>query len=293
VNALAIAVATTLSLGPAGRIIDLDKSASRLVETDDYATVRTTAAQWQNLPPAERRLLIVLLSTHLGNTRKVGLRNTADLYIPYRAVTGDLSPPSGMGYWTPQDLYVVGGRVAWAIGELMGVAPGLPELNEGLTKEEWDRRVQLIRHYITGHKEVSAYLAERDYLTLEKNIQVWKQLPVAERVQLIDLLVPHLRSADKPGLENHIGNVRIYFRVETGDMPHGNTKRSVHQDLFIAGGRAAWAIEEMMGPLGRPLPVVTEGQSDDDRAERADLIKLCVGCYKVGVMHGSAASQKK
>ena len=99
------------------------------------------AEAWSRRPLADRARLAGLLSPALADRRHVGLRDTQDLIIWYRIDTGDLKF-QGHGRVVRQDLFVAGGRAAWALSRLMDV--DLPELNAGLTQEEWDRRAALI-----------------------------------------------------------------------------------------------------------------------------------------------------
>jgi hypothetical protein len=92
---------------------------------------------WVKLPVADRVKLVELLTPPLTDVRHVGLRDTADLIIWYRIDKGDLKF-YGHGWGVQQDLFTTGGRAAWAISRLMD--KDLPELNAGLTAEEWAKR---------------------------------------------------------------------------------------------------------------------------------------------------------
>jgi hypothetical protein len=99
--------------------------------------IRTAEKEWPRLPKADQARLIGLLVPALTNVRRVGLRDTADLIIPYRNYKGDLKW-SGHGGVVRQDLFTTGGRAAWAISRLLDT--DLPELNAGLTADEWAKR---------------------------------------------------------------------------------------------------------------------------------------------------------
>jgi hypothetical protein len=61
--------------------------------------------------------------------------------IPYRLEKGELQF-HGHGLVVSQDLFTMGGRAAWAIGKLLDEE--LPELNGGLTADEWANRADEI-----------------------------------------------------------------------------------------------------------------------------------------------------
>jgi hypothetical protein len=97
---------------------------------------RTTEA-WSKLPKADRGVLVGLLVPALTDVRHVGLQEPEDVMIAYRLARGDLKF-QGHGHGVNQDLFTTGGRAAWAISRLMDKE--LPELNAGLTAEEWAKR---------------------------------------------------------------------------------------------------------------------------------------------------------
>ena len=92
---------------------------------------------WAKLPASDRARVVELLVPALTDVRRVGLRDTADLIISYRIDKGDLNF-YGHGWIVRQDLFTTGGRAAWAISRLMDT--DLPELNAGLTADEWAKR---------------------------------------------------------------------------------------------------------------------------------------------------------
>jgi hypothetical protein len=109
------------------------KSASELVQT---------AERWRKLPVEDRVRLVELLSRHLVSTKPARLPDPEDLIIWYRLDKGELTWP-GHGLSVRQDVFIVGGRAAWALYWIMG-GEDLPELNEGLSRDERQRRVEEI-----------------------------------------------------------------------------------------------------------------------------------------------------
>ncbi len=254
----------------------------------DYPKFLQTVEGWKKLPLGDRARLVGLLGKHLASTERPGVTNPADLMIPYRFKTKDLKP-SGHGHFVLHDLFIVGGKAAWAIEQLTGVDARLPEINEGQTKEERAKQVEAAGRYAAAFQQVAAYLLEPDYPTMDDTVRTWQSRPVGERLRLVELLVGLLTSAEKPGLKNHEGRVKIGYRLKTGDMRPGPFKRSTNQDLFIVGGKAAYAIGELIRPVPfRDLPEITEGQTDDERDQQALLIRMAVAAYRAGVQQGSA-----
>ena len=280
-----LALAAVAAAPPAGKPTTPEGRVAVYLAEQDYASLEAIISEWQALPVGERLRLIEGLAARLGDVTRVGLTNTADLIIWYRNVRGDLKF-QGHGHVVAQDLFITGGRAAHAIAELIGVQ--IAELNEGLPKEERAGRVAVITRDLAAYQEVTAYQAETDYPRLARVIASWQARPVPDRVRLAELLSTHLGSAENHGLKNHLNNVRIHYRVDTGDMPRGPFKRSTEQDLYIAGGKAGFAIEELIRPTGRPFPEITAGQTQEVRDRQAEVIRLCVAAYKAGAVQAAA-----
>ena len=80
------------------------------------------------------------------------------------------------------------------------------------------------------------------------------------RTRLLGLLSDEIRATNRLELES-LGNVVISNRVRNGKMTQTSTSKVIDHDLFVAGGRAAWAIEHISG---HKLPPVTEESTSDD-----------------------------
>jgi hypothetical protein len=254
-----------------------------IVETD-YHTLRSTVESWKSLPVDSRMPLVNLLARHLMSIKRIGVNNPEDLIIPYRYDRGDLKN-LGHGYCVKQDLFIVGGKAAWAIEELMGIPMSLPEINEGLAKQERAKRAEEIKGYIKDYRMVPPYLAEANYPALVKTIRNWQALPATDRLRLVELLAAHLANGTKIGLKNN-QELMIPYRLETGDMKRFDFKKFTKQDVYIVGGKAAWAIEEL---ISMSLPEITEGQTERERDEQSGLIsESYIRAYKQGVKHGLA-----
>lgn len=263
-----------------------DKVESFLIETD-YPKLRKVVAVWGTLSASDRVLLTEIISNHLRTTTKSGLTNPQDLIIPYRNDVGDLKF-QGHGDVVYQDLFIVGGKAAWMIEELTGVR--LPEINEGLDKDSRERRANEIVRYTVSYKLATSLVFQEDYAALVKAMAEWQSLPGIDKVRLVEVLAPYLRSIDRVGLNGN-GELLITYRRRTNDQPPLAWKKYTDQDLFTVGGKAAWAIEELTGVR---LPEINEGLDKDERYRRVEIItQWFVPGYKIGVKHGSATPLKK
>ena len=97
---------------------------------------------WETLPRPVRVRLATALVPALHTTAFVRPTNTADLMVPYRLQTGELKH-IGFGLLIRQDVFLSGGRAAFAISRLIG-DEDLPVLDGGLAAGEWNKRALAI-----------------------------------------------------------------------------------------------------------------------------------------------------
>ncbi len=152
---------------------------------------------WERLPRAARVRLAAKLVPALHTTAFVRPINTADLMVPYRLQTGELKH-IGFGLHIQQDVFLSGGRAAFAISRLIG-DENLPVLDGGLTAGEWNKRALAIEakvkafakgpgkppvevHQIRSwsaphiHPAVNGLLATRDLLAPSRD--AWRTLKI-------------------------------------------------------------------------------------------------------------------
>jgi hypothetical protein len=127
-----------------------------------------------------------------------------------------------------------------------------------MTPAERAVAVRDIRATLALYPRVNEYLTEPDCRTLERTVGEWVKRPVTDRARVVEMLAPHLKRTDKPGLTHHQDGVRISYRLEVGDQKHGSFRWSTKQDLFLVGGRAAWAIERVAN-TNATLPELSAG----------------------------------
>ncbi len=122
-------------------------------------------------------------------------------------------------------------------------------------------------------KQVAGYLAAEQWPDLFRTVEAWCLLPRADRVRLVGLLAPALESRKRVPLRTP-EDLIIMYRWGTGDLEFKGHGGFVNQDLFTVGGRAAWAVEELLD-IG--MPELNEGLTFRDWAARvgdiAGLIK--------------------
>ena len=238
----------------------------------DWDHIYMIPLTWAKLPEKKRQAIGKLLLPKLTDRTNVGLINTADLIIYYRIDIGDMKF-YGHGWSIPQDLFLIGGRAAYALSQLYDLDT-LPELNAGLSKAEWDKRAKQIAGFITPdslqlRKQVVAYLKTKQWPELQRIAQAWTKLPEADRVHLATMLLPYMSRRETVDLHN-TGDLIILYRWDTGDLKVRPAGQRVEQDLFISGGRAAWAFAQLFPKV--KLPELNDGMSREEWYNRTKAI---------------------
>ncbi len=148
----ALTAANQASVMPLVSVV-LREQATTFLEEKDYTLSRKFIERWQFLPKPCKIVLLETLACRLSSNKRIKLVNTEDMIIPSRLFSGDMQWP-GHGYVIRQDLFVAGGKAAWAIAELIGTE--LPEVTEGQTKKERAAMAvkieQRIKEYAKGAK---------------------------------------------------------------------------------------------------------------------------------------------
>jgi len=125
--------ADTRAPGPDTMQAQVQQAVDALLTTKDWLQLyRLVNETWpKTLPEAVQKQLIVALLKRMPSDRALVLENTCDMVIMSRLAAGKMSF-AGHGIILQQDLYLEGGRCAWAIEELIG-STGLPAITEGMT----------------------------------------------------------------------------------------------------------------------------------------------------------------
>jgi hypothetical protein len=104
---------------------------------------------YQRMSGGDRRRVVHRMAAYLAARDRVRTTNLDDSIILYRVRRGDM-PMRAQGGVVAQDLFIVGGRAAWAIAEITGLS--IPELNEGLSPQEYQARVDKIIEILKCYK---------------------------------------------------------------------------------------------------------------------------------------------
>jgi hypothetical protein len=142
-----LAIASTvcaLLTGPEIRsYVDVSVEAKRfLYHLESMSDMHDRLRYYQHLSGENRRRMVYVMASHLGTRARVRTTDLADDMVKYRVQIGEVKIRA-QGLWIEQDLFIVGGRAAWAIAEITGLS--VPELNEGLTPQEYQARVDKIK----------------------------------------------------------------------------------------------------------------------------------------------------
>jgi hypothetical protein len=105
-----------------------------------------------------------------------------------------------------------------------------------------------------AQKAVQKFLAMDDFRKIQSLITDWRALTTGQQKELIVLLLKNMESTQVLKLVNY-QDVAVESRVRAKKMSWHMHGTLLKQDIFIVGGRCAWAIEEL---LGCTLPSITE-----------------------------------
>jgi hypothetical protein len=141
---------------------------------------------------------------------------------------------------------------------------------------------------ISVEKQVAAFLAEQDWGQSVAILKPWLTAGANEKMDLLEELQKHLNSTEVLPLVNTADMV-VFSRLAKGTMTFHGEGLMLKQDVFVTGGKAACAIEMM---LGVRLPALLEEMTEDDRFNNVSAIKAAVTAYKKGVADARHAKQE-
>ena len=271
---LSLAVVSTINatLVPKSYELPFAKQVTTYLTAKEWPEVFELARDWTKPWCKFRPYVTMVMIRELNNRSYVKLCNTADMHVSYRLMTGEMKD-QGHGRVIFQDLFTRGGRAAWALSEMYDLNH-IPELNAGLSKAEWNKRAKQIAGFITPEslklrKQVVAYLKIKEWPELQRIAQAWTKLPKADRVHLATMLLPYISRRETVELRN-TGDLIILYRWDTGDLKVRPAGQRVEQDLFIKGGRAAWALAQLFPDV--KLPELNDGMSREEWYKRTKVI---------------------
>ena len=119
-----------------------------LLSTEDCASMYKLPEVWKKaLSDIERKSLVALLQERVDSLAQVKLTDYADLCVLSRCKSGRMQF-HGHGPMLDQDVFLEGGRCAWALENLLDLT--LPAIEEDLSKEELDKRAASARSLVTS-----------------------------------------------------------------------------------------------------------------------------------------------
>lgn len=96
------------------------KSVDSLLSETDYRKLRGMAKLWSMTCDAgTRKEIVLLLVKGLPSKKPLKLANYGDVFVPSRVP--DKMPFYGHGVQVDQDIFIEGGRCAWALEDLLGI----------------------------------------------------------------------------------------------------------------------------------------------------------------------------
>jgi hypothetical protein len=120
---------------------DAQAARDALRAASDFDVIWNLPEQWsKSLSPEARKELIILLVMSVRSDKELAVVNYADMVVTSRVHSGKMAG-SIPGLWLRQDVFILGGRCAWAIEQLLHCE--LPEFSEGLKEPELSYRSEL------------------------------------------------------------------------------------------------------------------------------------------------------
>lgn len=258
---------------------DVGRGVEAYLTTREFDAVMDPAVRsWRAAAPATRVAVAAALAARLADTSHADIRDVGLFFVPSRGRPND--PAAGQhGVLVRQDVFVVGGRAAWALEMLFG-GMVLPELSETLDPQTRSRRVATIREVVRQYTDMVSLLHETDYPTLAVGAARWRRLPASARVRVLELLAGQIGSTTEVGL-NRNDEVGVPSRFKSQDHLRNWSSVTPH-DIHMLGGRAAWLAEQVAGatlPFG-----VTLAESAAERGAVVNQFRyLFVAAFRAGV----------
>jgi hypothetical protein len=127
--------------------------------------------------------------------------------------------------------------------------------------------------------EIVSLLKTHDFEVMAQIIKMWKATPLSRRIDLLSALLPHVSSGSETPINNATDMVvRSRLRPTKREFPGHNL--ILLQDVYVEGGRAAWAIEELVGTAITPI---VANSTLEDRRSVQNVARMVVESYNRGV----------
>lgn len=131
-------------------------------------------------------------------------------------------------------------------------------------------------------REVRDVLTNPSCPRLLSIVDRWAALPAENRARLAARLVPALHSNARIGLDD-ARRVIVFYRVQIGEMKNDDHALLVGQDIFLTGGRAAFAIAHLLDK-GSRIDVLDGGLTAGEWNKRALAIEAKVKAFIESVL---------
>ncbi|MBT3291747.1 MAG: hypothetical protein HN380_30675 [Victivallales bacterium] len=133
--------------------------------------------------------------------------------------------------------------------------------------------------------ELNVLFSATDIRPLADLIREWRRYAPPYREKTLQALASQLTSVTESRM-TETGNMAILHRVVSGEMPFPARGTVIVQDIFIKGGRAAWAIEKLIGIQFPGSLAITHELDNEVREARVAVIRAFVQTYLNGVRDG-------
>ncbi len=265
---------------------------AELLETDDFRLFYFLPRLWErHLSEAGRKELLIAL---LGNLRSARTREMKHAEICF-VMGHDEVAKNPHPIIINEDIFTQGGRCAWGICQMIDCG-SLPitldvlndegELKKYLKNSKMSIITRLLlpgerdqprvipdpawdRDEAEARRAVDELLAARDYDAMSPLPKRWAEgTSESARKHILATLLERLGSTGSTPLRG-TGIMFVLSRMLAEDKPLSREGPMLEQDVYVANGRCAWAIEQMMGCV---LPTFTEAGNEDPKAlgERVD-----------------------
>ena len=117
-----------------------------LLTTEDYQVLLTLPRQWtSNLSETAQKDLIIELLKRIGTRKELKLENYGDMIVKSRVHTGEMKS-NERGVLLKQDIFIEGGRCAWALERLLNC--DMPMITTRFKLEHTERAIQLCTYKV-------------------------------------------------------------------------------------------------------------------------------------------------
>jgi hypothetical protein len=134
------------------------------------------------------------------------------------------------------------------------------------------------RKVFNAGEVVSKFLQEGDFATCSRSLDEWRTYPASHKLQILSTLANQLRESTEVKLVN-LNDTMVLPRLVSGELKGHGHGAVIWQDIFIHGGKAAWAVESL---LDTQLPPITTKSTKEELDVVVSTANDLVKAYKRG-----------